>query len=63
MFAESDITQFYIYNLGFYALFPSLNGNPYPLTQLMAIELGILGAVILVRTLYLSACVVFVAEC
>lgn len=57
------MAQFYIYNLGFYALFPSLNGSPYPLTQLMAIELGILGAVILVRALRFSLCVVSVAEC
>ena len=45
----SDIwAQFYVYNLGFHDLFPSLNGEKYPLTQTMAIELGILAAVALV---------------
>lgn len=40
--------QFYIYNLGFWELFPKLEGAKYPLTQTMAIELGILAAVVIV---------------
>jgi hypothetical protein len=40
--------KFYIYNLGFWDLFPKLEGRKYPLTQTMAIELGILAAIVLV---------------
>lgn len=40
--------KFYVYNLGFWDLFPKLEGKRYPLTQTMAIELGILAAVFLV---------------
>lgn len=46
--ADEDGYQFYIYNLGFHDLFPSLNGLKYPLTQTMEIELGILAAVVIV---------------
>lgn len=40
--------QFYIYNLGFWDLFEPLGGAPYPLTQTMKIELGILAAIVIV---------------
>lgn len=48
--SRSELTwQFYVYNLGFHDLFPSLNGLRYPLTQTMEIELGILAAMVIVR--------------
>lgn len=40
-----------MYNLGFHDLFPKLNGEKYPLTQTMIIELGILAAVVIVSVL------------
>lgn len=40
--------QFYIYNLGYHHLFPSLNGGKYPLTQSMQVEIGVVAAATLV---------------
>ncbi|KAK4687030.1 hypothetical protein P7C73_g3090, partial [Tremellales sp. Uapishka_1] len=47
-FTRAGLKEFYIYNLGFHDLFPSLNGFRYPLTQTMQVELGVLAAVVLV---------------
>ena len=45
---NTDMIQFYIYNLGFRDLFPKLGGAQYPLTQTMEIELGIMAAIALI---------------
>ena len=48
--AETCSSQFYMYNLGFHSVFPKLGGAKYPLTQTMIIELGLLAAIVLVRS-------------
>ncbi|WVO12614.1 hypothetical protein L204_100219 [Cryptococcus depauperatus] len=47
-FTKAGLKEFYMYNLGFREIFPKLDGGKYPLTQTMTIELGILGAVVLI---------------
>ncbi|WVQ72782.1 hypothetical protein IAR50_002342 [Cryptococcus sp. DSM 104548] len=47
-YTRAGLKEFYIYNLGFHDLFPRLNGAKYPLTQTMMIELGIIGAFVIV---------------
>ncbi|ORY28458.1 hypothetical protein BCR39DRAFT_468244 [Naematelia encephala] len=47
-YTRGGLKEFYIYNLGFHDLFPSLNGMKYPLTQTMEIELGILAAMVII---------------
>ncbi|TYJ58860.1 hypothetical protein B9479_000292 [Cryptococcus floricola] len=47
-YTRAGLKEFYIYNLGFHDLFPKLNGAKYPLTQTMMIELGIIGAFVIV---------------
>ncbi|OXM79407.1 hypothetical protein C364_02904 [Cryptococcus neoformans Bt63] len=47
-YSRAGLKEFYIYNLGFHDLFPTLGGAKYPLTQTMIIELGILCAVVLI---------------
>ncbi|KIR68578.1 hypothetical protein I312_100331 [Cryptococcus bacillisporus CA1280] len=47
-YTRAGLKEFYVYNLGFHDLFPKLDGAKYPLTQMMIIELGILGAVVLI---------------
>jgi hypothetical protein len=47
-FTRAGLKEFYIYNLGFHSLFPKLGDDKYPLTQTMQVELGVLGAVVLV---------------
>lgn len=47
-FSRAGLKEFYIYNFGYWDLFPKLNGYPYPLLTLMQVELGILGACFLV---------------
>lgn len=43
-FSRVGLKEFYIYNLGYNNLFPSLNGQKFPLTQSMQVELGALAA-------------------
>lgn len=47
-FSRVGLKEFYIYNLGYSNLFPSLNGQKFPLTQSMQVELGALAAAALI---------------
>ncbi|KAH9837044.1 uncharacterized protein C8Q71DRAFT_796479 [Rhodofomes roseus] len=46
-FTTGDLKEFYVWNLGFTALFPKFtnNGIKFPVNQTMEIELGLIGAV------------------
>lgn len=47
-FSRVGLKEFYIYNLGYSNLFPSLNDQKFPLTQSMQVELGALAAAALI---------------
>ncbi|KZS93098.1 hypothetical protein SISNIDRAFT_486029 [Sistotremastrum niveocremeum HHB9708] len=46
-FTTAGLKEFYVYNLGFTGLFPKFSGIPFPLSQTMEIELGLIAAVAL----------------
>lgn len=46
--------EFYMYNLGYSAAFPELNGGKFPLTQNMQVELGVVAAAAVVSSLNLT---------
>ncbi|KAG6878656.1 hypothetical protein C0993_001179 [Termitomyces sp. T159_Od127] len=48
-FTTAGLKEFYIWNLGFRSLFPKFtnNGIEYPVSQIMQIELGLIGAIAL----------------
>ncbi|GMK57481.1 hypothetical protein CspeluHIS016_0403150 [Cutaneotrichosporon spelunceum] len=50
-FTRAGLKEFYIYNLGYQHLFPSLNGGKYPLTQSMQVEIGVVAAATLIASL------------
>ncbi|BEJ17576.1 hypothetical protein CspHIS471_0609770 [Cutaneotrichosporon sp. HIS471] len=50
-FTRAGLKEFYIYNLGYSQLFPSLNGGKYPLTQSMQVEIGVVAAATLIASL------------
>jgi hypothetical protein len=43
-FARTGLKESYIYNLGYYSLFPSLNGYRYPLLVVTQVMLGVIAA-------------------
>lgn len=47
-YSRVGLKEFYIYNLGYSNLFPSLNDQKFPLTQSMQVELGALAAAALI---------------
>ncbi|KAF8585556.1 hypothetical protein K439DRAFT_1039036 [Ramaria rubella] len=46
-FTTAGLKEFYVYNLGFTALFPKFSGMHFPVSQTMEIEIGLIAAVTL----------------
>ncbi|KAF8511690.1 hypothetical protein JB92DRAFT_3083430 [Gautieria morchelliformis] len=44
-FTTAGLKEFYVYNLGFTTLFPKFAGMPFPLSQTMDVEIGLIAAV------------------
>ncbi|KAL7423089.1 hypothetical protein Q5752_002388 [Cryptotrichosporon argae] len=47
-YTRAGLKEFYVYNLGYHDLFPSLDGQAFPLTQTMQVELGVIAATALI---------------